>query len=183
MVTTFTKLPPKQKGHPMGPHYHVYLAGPIAGTKFKDCVDWRKHFVRHMPPSITCLSPMRGKEACFSNDELIEPKAYDDHVLATDEGILSRDFFDCHRADLIVVNLKGATRVSIGTVMEIAWGHARKIPMVFIMEEEGNLHDHPMIRAARSFRVDGANEAFRLVRTILDVPYTTELEPLRNDYQ
>jgi hypothetical protein len=53
--------------------------------------------------------------------------------------------------------------------MEIAWGFARQIPTIFVMEKEGNLHDHPMVRAAIKYRVDSLAEAKELVKIILDV--------------
>ena len=65
------------------------------------------------------------------------------------------------------MNLLGAERVSIGTVMEIAWAHDHKIPIVAAMEPEGNLHDHPMLRDSISVRVSSLDEAIEAVVAIV----------------
>lgn len=147
--------------------YTVYLAGPISGCTYAGCVDWRQVFKDSMPDCIAALSPMRGK-AFLDDGSRIDPRAYDENVLSTQEGILCRDHFDCCRADVIIVNLQAATAPSIGTCMEIAWGHHLNTPMIFIMDEEDEVHDHPMILAARKFRVDTVTAACRLVCLILD---------------
>jgi nucleoside 2-deoxyribosyltransferase len=64
--------------------------------------------------------------------------------------------------------MAGATRVSIGTVMEIAWAHAYGKPVVLVMEE-GNVHDHPMIRECSPFIVHTLDEGIELVNAILAV--------------
>lgn len=146
----------------------IYLAGPISGCTFKGCTTWRKEFRELMPEGVECLSPMRDKEY-LDAEELIEHD-YPDQVLSCQRGIMTRDFFDCTNATLIVVDLRGATRVSIGTVMEIAWAYATRTPVVAIMEPEGNLHDHPMVREAIGFRVETPEQAARVVRSILNLP-------------
>lgn len=145
----------------------VYLAGPISGCTYGECVDWRKAFPDGLPPSIVCLSPMRGKEY-MAKMPRIETDKYEDWVLCSDEGIMARDFFDCNRADVVIFNMLGATRVSIGTVMEMAWAYARKIPKIFIMEKKGCLHDHPMIRRCIDFHVQTIDDAKLVLRAILD---------------
>jgi len=64
--------------------------------------------------------------------------------------------------------LRDAPRVSIGTVMEIAWAFGNNVPVVCIMEE-GNIHTHPMINEAIGFKVQTAIEAVAVVRAVLDL--------------
>lgn len=99
-------------------HHTVYLAGPITGCTYGECVDWRRYFADGMPDCIECLSPMRGKG--YLKDELAIQESYPDTTMSTDKAITARDYFDCNRADVIVANMLGATRASIGTAMEIA---------------------------------------------------------------
>jgi len=95
---------------------------------------------------------------------------------------MTRDFFDCNRADVVVVNLLGATRVSIGTVMEIAWAYQRHTPTVVIMERDStvNVHEHPMIAEATGFRVETMEQAAHVAKVILFDP--AELVQF-NEYQ
>ena len=144
----------------------IYLAGPITGCEYDECNNWRNHFKTLMPKSIQCLSPMRGED--FFTIKRAANDSYGNHgPLATERGIMTRDFFDCTRSDLVIANLLDTKIVSIGTCMEIAWAYMNKTPLIVIMEEKGNLHDHPMIREATGFRVTTLEDAAGIVQTVL----------------
>ncbi len=145
----------------------VYLAGPISGCGYGECTDWRQVATDVLElEGAHCLSPMRAK-AYLESEEVIDG-SYEEHVLSSARGIMTRDFFDCRTADILLVNLRGAPRVSIGTVMEIAWAFDNGVPVVCVMEE-GNIHTHPMINEAIGFRVNTIDEAIDVVRTVLDL--------------
>ena len=136
----------------------VYLAGPISGCSYGECTSWRDKFIKVLDePSNKCYSPMRAKEFLANKPEIRDH--FPDHLFGSERHIMTRDFDDCTKADVIVANLLGAKIVSIGTVMEIAWAFNRRIPLIAIMEPEKNLHDHPMIRQAIGFRVDTIEQA------------------------
>jgi nucleoside 2-deoxyribosyltransferase len=80
---------------------------------------------------------------------------------------MTRDFFDCQTCDIVMANLLETEIVSIGTVMEIAWAFALNKPLIVVMEKEGNLHEHSMIREATGFRVDTIDEAILIANAIL----------------
>ena len=143
----------------------VYLAGPISGLSHTGCTEWRQYVIDKLPSEIQALSPMRAKDYLKSSGTL--EGSYEDWPLSTQRGIYARDRFDCTRADAILVNLLGAERVSIGTVMEIAWGADNDIPVVLLMEKEGNIHDHPMVRESCSFIVDNLNEGIDVLTALL----------------
>jgi nucleoside 2-deoxyribosyltransferase len=155
----------------------VYLAGPISGLTYDDAEDWRNSVRTQLKhKGIDCYSPLRNKQH-LRNIGIIE-QSYASTPLSTDRGIMTRDHWDCQTADLIFVNLLGTTRVSIGTVMEIAWGFAYRKPIVLVMEKENNLHDHPMIREAVGFHTDNLNYGIDLTASILlpDNSATTTLQ-------
>lgn len=143
----------------------AYLAGPISGTTYEGCTSWRDYAQLRLAPVILGMSPMRSKE--YLSNETSIGDSYEDSVLSCQRGIMTRDFFDCGRADIIIVNLLNAERVSIGTVMEIAWAYQNKIPVIAIMEKQGNLHDHAMIREAIGFRVETVDQAIEVAKTVL----------------
>lgn len=145
--------------------YIAYLAGPITGVSFDDSVDWRDEMISLLPDEIQGMSPLRGKHY-LEGSEAIEA-SYEDIALSSQRGITTRDYNDCRRSDIIIVNLLGAKKVSIGTVMEIAWAKVFNVPVVCIMEKEGNPHDHPMIRECTGFRVETVKEAVNLATVIL----------------
>jgi nucleoside 2-deoxyribosyltransferase len=145
--------------------FKVYLAGPISGLTYDQGQDWRADFAAMMPERIECYSPLRAK--AYLRDKGVIEQSYEDTALSCDRGINTRDHNDCATSDVIVAYLIGATRVSVGTVMEIAWAHAYRKPLVVIMEPKGNVHDHPMTREAFGFRVQTFDEAAHIVQRIL----------------
>lgn len=153
--------------------FSVYLAGPISGLTYDQADDWRRIAYDELARGgIHAMSPLRYKEylrhmvagelspTCAGYGEL--------HCLSSPRGIMTRDRMDATRCDALLVNFLGATRVSIGTVMEIAWADAHRIPVVCVMEESGNPHEHAMISEAIGFRVKTLDEAIHVVRAIAD---------------
>ena len=163
--------------------YLAYLAGPITGCSFDGCVDWREYAIKKLPSEIVGLSPMRGKTYLEGVEKIADSYSYDaktgydivkktsfahlSSVMSCARGITTRDFNDCRRADVIIVNLLGAEKVSIGTVMELAWAKAFNIPVVLVMEEKGNVHEHAMISECVGFRVSTLDDAIDVVTMLL----------------
>jgi len=156
----------------------VYLAGPITGLNYGEANDWRQEVIQKIPASIQTLSPMRGKSveayARQSEDGKIK-QSYEEDPLCSSKGINTRDFNDVKRADLILVNLLNSTKVSIGTVMEIAWAKAFSKPVVLLMEK-GNIHDHVMLKFPCGYIVDNLEQAIHITKVVL----LTDQELLRN---
>lgn len=158
--------------------YIVYLAGPISNCSFDSVVDWRDYVIKNLPPEIVGMSPMRGKSYLQGMKEIsthikdrtgMDDKAPTYHlnaIMSSSRGILTRDYNDCCRADALLINFDGATKVSIGTVMEIAWAKANNTPVICIMPE-GNIHDHPMINECIGYRCNTLDEGIQLVSMLL----------------
>jgi nucleoside 2-deoxyribosyltransferase len=143
----------------------VYLAGPITGCSFNGCTDWRNSVIERLAIyNIHGLSPMRAKD--YLSQEKKITGSYEDKVMSCARGIMTRDRFDTMRCDVLLVNFLGAEKVSIGTVMEIAWADANRTPIICAIEDS-NIHDHPMIREAVGFRVPTLDEAIECAIKIL----------------
>jgi NTP pyrophosphatase (non-canonical NTP hydrolase) len=102
----------------------VYLAGPITGLNYAGCSTWREAVAKQLKDvGIDAYSPMRAKAYLASLAVLSgHGTEYKDMgVLSTARGVMTRDRFDATRCGVLFVNLLGATQVSTGTVMEIAW--------------------------------------------------------------
>jgi nucleoside 2-deoxyribosyltransferase len=149
----------------------VYLAGPITGLSYDEGQDWRADACAHLARyGVLGLSPLRAKEYLRALPNLSGTGEEYAHmgVLSTPRGVMTRDRYDATRCDVLLVNLLGATRVSIGTVMEIAWADLKRTPIVAVMEP-GNPHEHMMISEAIGFRVGTLDEALRVVVAVLGV--------------
>lgn len=148
----------------------VYLAGPITGLDYAGAIDWREDAKKKLT-GVEALNPMRGKEYLskvkeFTSDgDTYKPFS----VMSSNRGITTRDRFDATHCDILLVNFLGAKKVSIGTVMEIAWADANRTPIVVAMEETGNPHEHGMVTECIGFRVASLDEAYHIVRMIANV--------------
>src|SRR5271165_6398304 len=145
----------------MSKHY-IYLAGPITGLTYSDAQDWRDELtVKLNSEKIECLSPLRGKDYLLDAG-VLHSGSYDG-VLTTGKAITRRDYFDCTRATAVLVNLLGTERVSIGTVMELAWCYQAAIPTI-VMMEKNNLHNHVMINESSTYIVETLEEAVHTMK-------------------
>jgi hypothetical protein len=158
----------------------VYLAGPITGLSWEEITGWRDQVTKAFEPDIDCFSPLRGKKY-LANETSIKD-SYDKYVMSTQRGILVRDHYDATRRSLLFVNLLSAVRVSVGTVMEIAWAHEARVPIVLCMQANviqpgmlssdpnymaKNPHDHSMIREACPLTVDSLEEGIHVAKHLL----------------
>ena len=143
---------------------YVYLAGPISGCSYGGATDWREAVKRELANrGIMGVSPMRGKHYLLQETSIGD--SYANEVLSCQKGITARDRWDCQRCDLVLANFIGAQRVSIGTVMELGWADAARRPIIVAMEE-GNVHDHAMVREVAGFIVPTLEQAVQVVKAI-----------------
>lgn len=152
--------------------FSVYLAGPITGLTFDGAEDWRAFAKASLADSgIKALSPLRAKDYLRQVGGPLSGTGEEyAHlgVLSLPRGVMTRDRYDATRCDALLVNLLGADRVSIGTVMEIAWADLCRTPIVVAIEPKGNPHEHMMIAEAIGFRVPVLAEAIDIIKAIAD---------------
>jgi nucleoside 2-deoxyribosyltransferase len=143
----------------------LYLAGPITGLTWNNSQSWREGVTKALPQEIRTISPLRGQRHSLSG--VIKAEAYVGDPTVTDRGINGRDRFDVFRCDAILINFLGATQVSKGTMIEIGWADALRKPIIVVMEDSGNVHDHPMLRDNALYIVNNLDEAVKLVEALL----------------
>lgn len=162
----------------------IYLAGPITGCNWGESEDWRDSFKKLDLPGIQGFSPLRGKEYLKSETTIADN--YSNTVMSSAKAIMTRDSFDVFSADAILVNFQGAKRVSIGTVMEIAWAWQLRKPVIAIVDDtkwEWNqdstpgqpiktavpdLHDHSMLNEAISWKVTSLDDAVNIITLLFN---------------
>lgn len=151
----------------------VYLAGPISGLDFDGATDWREFAKNELGQfGITTLSPLRYQEHLRTIGVFTDCSTETERLrspMSTPKGLTIRDRWDARRCDVLLVNLLGAKKVSVGTVMEIAWadGAQKDIPIVAAIEPDGNIHEHAMLMHCISYRVPTLWEACDLTRQLL----------------
>lgn len=127
---------------------YVYLAGPVSGFDYEKATTWRQlvaQVFRDTTPDVRAIDPLRG----ITEDDyrLLDHGMYDNKSCACDH-YMERDFMDIRRSSMLFVNLIGAERVSIGTMMEMGFAKALGIPMVLAIDAAmDNPHlKHPWVR-------------------------------------
>lgn len=126
--------------------YYVYLCGPIKGLTYQQIHQYYEHVAKMLPSWLIPLSPMRGYEE-LQDQGVLESAYTSTNPVLSPMGIVTRDFFDVSRADVILANFIGAQRVSIGSMFELAWAYQTRKPVVVAMEP-GNVHTHPFVEQA-----------------------------------
>lgn len=151
---------------------NVYLAGPITGLTYDEGNDWREVVIRDLEDvGITAWSPLRAKHFLREIGVLDSAGTPDSayiglNPLSEPKGIMTRDRFDTMKSDVVLMNLLGATRVSIGTMIEAGWADAARVPLVIAMEDD-NIHRHAMLNEAAGFIVPTLEEAVAVVKAVL----------------
>lgn len=149
--------------------YKVYLSGPISGLTFDEADDWRNDFQYCLTDNIKCLDPLRCKEALRETGQVIDGNLPPESVVFRDEFIGMRDEWDTTRSDAIVVNLLGAKIASIGTILEIGMARNARVPILLIMEDDDNVHEHCMIRAYATMRFNNVSDCLDAVNALFSV--------------
>lgn len=144
----------------------VYLAGPITGLTYGETIDWRDNVIaKLLPHYVKGLTPMRGKAFLGRATSIAD---HYENPSSTIVAINIRDHNDVYTSDAVLVNLLDSKRVSIGTVMEIAWARAYNKPVVLVMEKTGNVHEHAML-TYHTIRVETLEEGVEQIKNILAV--------------
>lgn len=122
----------------------------MTGLTKKAATEWRRESRETLEEAgLTVLDPTRGLTFLESNEVIQE--CYDfEGSTENAHTVFEIDKFDATRAGILLVNLLTAPKISIGTVIEMAWAHLSGTFVVTVMEDVGNPHDHPFIRKLSS---------------------------------
>lgn len=158
----------------------VYLAGGMSNLGFEEADRWRQEAVRTLEPfGLQCLSPMRFKPY-LKTEGKIDRNTHlrGSGAWSTDAGLTDRDRRDCTTSACVLMNLMGAERASIGSMIEVGWADAHRVPLIVAMEAGGK-HDHPMVRRIASAVLPTIEEATQAVLELLCTPLELRLAEVR----
>jgi nucleoside 2-deoxyribosyltransferase len=141
----------------------VYLAGPIAGLTLKQATMWRLWAKQRLSEhGIRGISPLRDT-LFMPADKRFSKTLEAESALRptiTPKSVVTQNRLDASTSDALVVNLHGATAVSIGTVAEMAWADAARRPVIVVMEGDGsNPHEHALVDQIAGWRFSTLGEA------------------------
>lgn len=121
----------------------IYIAGSISGKDVEEVKDYFNEttwMLRSLNYEV--LSPMTGKGK-LRTEAKYRAKDYR-HPIATNRAIIGRDRWMVGQADVVYCNLYGASHVSIGSMMELAWARELRKHTIVVMEED-NVHQHAFV--------------------------------------
>lgn len=139
----------------------------MAGLGHSSASTWREHVTEGLQDVCECLSPLRGEK--LSNG-VYSATATDSSVFNSQNAIIGRDRSDCCNSDLIFMNLLGAKKVSIGTMVELAWADACRKPVIVCMEAKGNPHDSLYARGLATYLVQDLDSGISVARCFFNAP-------------
>lgn len=150
------------------PH-KVYLAGPIKGKTIEESSRWREDMEERLDDlGVVTYNPLKfiPKEA-ISPETILSDAPGIEGVIHTKDSIYKRDFYNMKDSTIVLANLLGAGQVSIGTMVELGWASWKGLPIIVVMEKEGNPHQHVFVSGAASFLVDNLDDAVEIIRTLI----------------
>ena len=68
------------------------------------------------------------------------------------------------------MNLLGAKKVSIGTMVELAWADAARRPITVCMETKGSPHDSTYVRGLATYLVQDLDSGIAVARCYFNAP-------------
>ena len=126
----------------------LYLLGLI-NTDIPETIAWRVRAAECLEDTFNVLDPLRGKHAlcCTTVDSGITSSA------ASGKSILTRDYQDVMRSDVILANLQnyGSQRPMVGSMMEMAWAWENRTPVVAICGISSNVYSHDYLMRNHPF--------------------------------
>lgn len=149
----------------------IYLAGPISGKSFDEVVSLyrdKSYLLGSFGYEILC--PMTGK--AYLRNELEFKAAGDGHPVSTNHAIFERDRWMVSQSDIVYADLSNSgERVSIGTMMELAWASQLGKHTVSVIPSN-NIHNHAFVLDASDIVFQTTKEAIvylkELIKGVMD---------------
>jgi nucleoside 2-deoxyribosyltransferase len=150
----------------------IYCGHQISGLRVEEVVSYYDQ-VRFDLEKIgyTVLSPMTAKDDQFNmlnKDEVFVPGGYSG--VASDHSIVERDCWMVSQADIILMNLLGMKKASIGCISETAWAFLLRKHVVLLMEKD-NPHQHAFIKEMSDVLLETYDQG---------IAYLAKLAPVNN---
>jgi hypothetical protein len=143
----------------------IYCVHPISGLCADDVFTYYEETKSTMEKlGYDVFVPMFGKGFMRTETEF---KAHDySSPLTKNHSIFNRDKWMVKQSDILYANFMGAKNISIGSMMELAWGSDSDKQVVVVMEED-NVHMHAFVLEAATIVFHSEAEALEYLRQII----------------
>lgn len=116
---------------------------------YPDVVSWREYVINNVKENINCLLPLTLE--------------YNINI----KTIITQNRLNVQQSDLLLVNLLSSKEISTKTIMEITWAESKRIPIILVIEKNGNIYDNLIINECATIRTDDLDDAIFIVNDIL----------------
>lgn len=143
----------------------IYIAGAISGQSGEDVISYfgnTKSLLTGMGYQV--FSPMTGRDH-FRNEIRLKSHGHDNPI-STNHAIIERDCWMVSQCDILYCNLTMAEIVSIGSTMELAWGHILRKHTVLAMQKD-NIHQHAFILEAADIIFEEHDDAISYLAKLI----------------
>jgi hypothetical protein len=147
----------------------IYLSGPMTGSSTEDVVRWRQKATKLLSEQAEVFDPALALYE--SKSSYAQPESPAEALLRLRHGLLvvDRNKHQIQSSDVVLANFLHADHASIGSIGELFWANAFRVPIVIVREPIGNVHDHAMLNAIASVVThnleDGCEAALSMLRT------------------
>ena len=140
----------------------VYLAGPIVGHTHEEAFGWRERMADALQ-NMNIVAIVPGADCELGEDGVLREAQRKVGLRAA-----SADNAAIKYSDVVLVNLLGAHRVSIGTMVELGWAREMNKPVLTVLEK-GGLHDHPFVEWCSTVVVSTLEQALDILLEYAEV--------------
>lgn len=147
----------------------IYMVHPISGLSADQVFEYYKENQKLLTSfGYDVLTPMYGKKQLRCEKEFRSA----DYKLpcTTNHAIFDRDHWMVEQADILYANLSSAKQVSIGSMMELAWGKHLHKHIVVTMQDD-NVHNHAFVLEAASIVYKTHTEAMEYLKELIKGEY------------
>lgn len=145
----------------------IYLSGPISGASRNEIAGWRQRVGGILPPHVNIYDPAASPYDAALAYAATETPAAALERLMHGRLVVDRNKHIIQSSDAVLANFLQSDHASIGSIGELFWANAFRIPIVIVREQSGNVHDHAMLNAIASVVASSLEEGCNAVLNIL----------------
>lgn len=144
----------------------IYLAGPISGKGYDEVVGLYVQKIELLQDfGYEVLCPMTGKQ--YLRNELEFKSHGFTNPVSTNHAIFNRDKWMVSQSDVVLADLSNSgERVSIGTMMEMAWSNLSGKHVVAVVPD-GNIHNHAFVLEAADIIFKTPEESYQYLHDLI----------------
>lgn len=146
----------------------VYLSGPISGSADNAIEGWRTRVARLLGRKAEIIDPAASPYDASLAYQHLEAESEKMQRLLHGRLVVDRNKHLIQSSDIVLANFVGAPRASIGSIGELFWANAFRVPIIVVREAMGSVHDHAMINAIASVVTHSLDDGVKAVENMLN---------------